>query len=115
MCLFAPAALIDSRIQWEAIDALTAKATFTNKNISISAVLYFNEEGQLINFDSNDRMAVSDKQTVPFSTPASKYENINGYHLPTYGEAIWHYPDGDFVYGKFNIKSIAYNVAIKDK
>jgi hypothetical protein len=113
LCLFAPAALIDDRILWETIDDRSIKATFTNKDTSISAILHFNEKGQLVNFVSNDRIAIDQMKTFPFSTPASHYKNIGGYNLPTYGEAIWHYPDGEFVYGKFNLKSIEYNVTTK--
>ena len=110
LCLFAPAALIDDRITWETLDALSAKATFNNKGTTISAILYFNEKGQLINFISKDRYSVSEMKAFPFSTPASNYQEVNGYKLPNYGEAIWHYPDGDFVYGKFRVKDVVYNV-----
>lgn len=110
MCLMVPATLIDKRIQWEPMDSLTTKAVFTNRGISISATLYFNEAGQLINFISDDRTAISDMKQYRFSTPVKDYKNINGINVPTYGEAIWHYPDGEFVYGKFNLKSIEYNL-----
>ncbi|XLS30299.1 DUF6544 family protein [Flavobacteriaceae bacterium M23B6Z8] len=110
LCLFAPAALIDKRIQWEAIDDQSAKAIFTNHGTTISAILYFNEKGQLVNFVSEDRVAVSEMKTYPFSTPISNYQRINGYNLPTYGEAVWHYQDGEFVYGRFNLKTIEYNI-----
>jgi len=111
MCLMIPATLIDKRIQWEPIDSLTAKAVFTNKGISISAILYFNETGQLINFSSDDRTAISDMEQYRFSTPVTGYKNINEINVPTYGEAIWHYPEGEFVYGKFNLKTIQYNLS----
>jgi len=111
MCLMVPATLIDKRIQWEPIDSLTTKAVFTNRGISISATLYFNETGQLINFTSDDRTAISDMKQYRFSTPVAGYKNINGINVMTGGEAIWHYPDGEFVYGKFNLKSIEYNYA----
>jgi hypothetical protein len=111
MCLFAPAALIDDRIQWETMDDLTAKATLTVNGASISAVLYFNEKGQLVNFVSHDRYAVAEMKTLPFSTPAKNYKSVNGYNLATYGEGIWQYPDGEFVYGKFHVNDIEYNVS----
>ncbi|MCM4164501.1 MULTISPECIES: DUF6544 family protein [unclassified Arenibacter] len=110
LCLFAPAALIDERISWEVIDNLCAKATFDNKGTVVSAVLYFNEKGQLINFVSNDRYSVSEMQAFPFSTPVSNYKNVNGYKRPFYGEAIWQYPEGEFVYGKFCVKDVVYNI-----
>lgn len=111
MCLFAPAMLIDKRIVWREIDSLTVSTTFTVEKISVTATLYFNDQGQLINFESTDRVDIGDNQQYLFSTPVSNYKMINGYRLPEYGEAIWHYPDGPFIYGKFHLKEIAYNVA----
>jgi hypothetical protein len=110
MCILAPATLIDKRIQWQAMDSNAVKATFTNQNISISATLYFNEKGQLIDFISNDRTSVNDMKQYPWSTPLTEYGNFNGYNLFASGEAIWHYPDGQFTYGKFNTKEVEYNI-----
>lgn len=110
MCLLAPATLIDERIAWESIDDTTVNATFTNHGITIHALLYFNAEGQLINFTSQDRWAVADMKQYPFSTPVSRYENIRGFNLPTYGEMIWHFPEGDFTYGKLDVKDVTYNI-----
>lgn len=109
MCLMAPAALIDKRIEWTDMDSLSTKATFTNGAYKITATLYFNEKGQLVNFISDDRSAIDLKQ-YRFSTPVKNYVQINGRHIMQYGETIWHYPDGEFVYGKFYLKSIEYNV-----
>ncbi len=115
LCLMAPAALIDDRIVWETIDDSTAKATFTNRGITISAILYFNEQGQLINFVSNDRSVIDEMREYPFSTPVSDYQHINGFHLIAKGDAVWHYPEGKFTYGKFILKEIEYNVSdLKD-
>jgi len=61
----------------------------------------------LIDFISNDR----DINNIPFFTPVSNYKNINGINIMTHGEAIWHYPEGKFVYGKFNLKEVEYNVS----
>src|SRR5215203_2811030 len=110
MCLLAPASLIDRRIKWEALDALSAKASYTVNDITIHAVLYFNKEGQLINFISDDRYAIAEKKQYRFSTPVRNYKNFNGYNLPAYGEAVWHYPDGVFAYGRFHLKEVEYNV-----
>jgi len=110
MCLLVPATLIDKRIQWETVDSLSTKAIFTNGINKITALLYFNEKGQLINFISDDRTAVSDMKQYRFSTPVKEYQHINGRNIPTHGEAVWHYPNVEFIYGKFNLKSIDYNV-----
>lgn len=109
MCLMAPATLIDKRIQWEMIDSTTVKALFTNQAISVSAVLYFNEQGQLVNFVSNDRTEVNTLRQLPFSTPVHRYKNIHSFNLFEQGDGVWTYPDGPFVYGRFTLKDIAYN------
>ncbi|MFM9950530.1 MAG: DUF6544 family protein [Saprospiraceae bacterium] len=109
MCLMAPATLIDPRIAWKTIDATSVEATFTNKGITISAILYFNEQGQLTDFVSNDRTAVSQMTAFPFSTPVSEYQNIDGMNTMKRGDAVWHYPEGEFTYGKFLLKEIEYN------
>lgn len=114
MCFYAPAALIDKRIKWEAVDSMTVKATFENEGCKISALLYFNEKGELINFVSHDRFFTpldgSPSRKAQWSTPIKNYKEINGLKLPGYGEAVWNFPEGDYCYGKFtNIKEVEYN------
>ncbi len=110
MCLLAPATLIDKRIKWQEIDNLSTRAFFTNKGITISATLYFNEKGQLVDFMSNDRTDINDMKQYPFYTPISEYQNINGINIMKHGEAIYQYPDEKFTYGKFKLKEVMYNV-----
>lgn len=110
LCLFAPAALIDDRIQWDAINEQSTKAIFTNNGTTISAILYFDGSGQLVDFVSKDRQDISQMKTFPFSTPIKSYGEINGHKLPIEAEAVWHYPDGGFTYGEFRLKTIGYNL-----
>jgi len=112
MCLLAPATLIDKKIKWESIDSLTVKAWFTYNNITVSALLYFNNKGELINFVSGDRYLSADGKTYhnyKWSTPCRDYKEYNGRKIATSGEAIWHMPEGDFSYAKFNFSEIEYN------
>jgi hypothetical protein len=114
MCIMAPATLIDKSIKWEVIDSLKVKAFYTNKNITISAELIFNENGQLINFISNDRYEQKEGTeftNFPWSTPIGDYKNINGFMLPTSGFAIYHRPEGEFAYIKLEILDVLYNVS----
>jgi len=112
MCLLAPASLIDDRIKWEVINKQAVKAYFKNNGYTISAELSFNDQGQLINFVSDDRYYSPTGETyqkVRWSTPVKEYKEINGMKLATYGEAIWHFPEGDYCYARLNIKEIEYN------
>ena len=111
MVFMAPGSLIDKRIQWEIIDSMSVKAIFSNENISISAVLYFNDEGKLINFISNDRFETDGKEykNYPWETPVSDYREFNGYWLPSKAKVIYKRPEGDFCYGEFEIINLEYN------
>jgi hypothetical protein len=113
MCVFAPGSLFHKQLSWQEIDDLSARATLENGNYKVSAVLYFNEAGELINFISEDRYALQDDGTqkkVKWSTPIGNYQEIDGRKIPFSGATIWHYPEGDFTYGKFVLKNIKYNV-----
>lgn len=113
MCIFAPGSLIDNRLSWKEIDSLSTEVFFVNGKYKVSAKLYFNEKGELINFVSVDRYALQDDGTMKqarWSTPVRDYKEIEGRRIPTYGETIWHYTEGDFRYGAFRLKKIIYNV-----
>jgi hypothetical protein len=113
MCFMAPSTLINKNILWETIDSLTVKAKFTNDKITVSAVLKFNQQGELINFISEDRFYCEDGKTYhsyKWSTPIKNYIEIKGRRVPSYGEAVWHIPyGGEFSYAKFDLREIEYN------
>jgi hypothetical protein len=114
MCLLAPATLIDKgRIQWEADGPLAARARFTHRGNTIRAQLSFNQDGELIDFVSSDRFMSDDGKTFksyPWSTPVRSYREFDGRKVASYGEVVWHTPEGDFTYGKFNLAEVKYNL-----
>jgi hypothetical protein len=119
MCFLAPATLIDPAIEWESFSDTEIVAYYTNPNngIRISAVLTFGHEGELVNFKSNDRFYSADGihgEAWPWSTPITRYSEVDGRRFPEYGEAVWHTPDGPFSYARFTFGTIRYNVAISD-
>ena len=112
MCIMAPAALIDKNIEWETIDSLIVKAKYTNQGNTITAILFFNEKGELINFSSDDRYESADGKvykSYTWTTPVKDYKEFNGRKLACYGETIWHKPEGEFCYGKFTLTEVEYN------
>ncbi len=112
MCFMAPASLIDRNIEWKETDGEIVDAKFTNGKITIGATLFFNEEGKLVNFSSNDRFETTDGdiyKNYPWSTPVTGYTNVNGYRLPSGAKLIYKHPDEDFCYGEFNLINIEYN------
>jgi len=112
MCFMAPASLIDKNIEWKETGSKSVVARFTNGPITISATLFFNEEGELLNFVSHDRFETADGKTYrnyPWLTPVSGYSVFRGYRLPAGAKLIYKHPDEDFCYGEFNLVDIEYN------
>jgi hypothetical protein len=111
MCCLAPSALIDKNIRWETIDPLSVKADYTNGKITISATLFFNENGKLVNFISNDRFETDGKvyKSYPWSTPIINYKETYGYNLPSQLSTESQRQDLTFTYGEWKLKQVEYN------
>jgi hypothetical protein len=115
LCVFAPGALIDPRIQWQVIDPHTVSASFTHGSHTIRAVLSFNDRGELTNFAADGRAAASaDGKSftkMRWSTPVGDYREFGAHRLMARGEGVWHAPAGDYSYLRFDLDAIEYNVA----
>lgn len=112
MCCMAPATLIDRRIKWLEVKGNTVRAAFTNNGITISAWLYFNDTGELVNFVSDDRYAANGDGSVRklrWLTPLKEYRERGGHRLAGYAETIYSYPEGDLIYGTFRLADVEYN------
>lgn len=103
-----PTAYLNSNIRWESIDDNSAKATISDRGLTVSAILYFNENGEMTNFVAERLCSVTGKKEK-WSTPISEYEEIKGIRIPTKGEAIWHLSSGDFSYFKLDSIDVGYN------
>jgi len=114
LCLMAPAALIDPHIRWETLTPRTVRATFTHAESTVTADLFFDEEGKLVDFQSDDRYQSADGKTYVryrWSTPVHAYANFDGHRLTARADAAWAMPPGELVYGHFELVSIEYNVS----
>jgi hypothetical protein len=114
LCLFAPAALASPSIAWEPVDAHTARARFTLGVNTIGAELTFDDAGQLVDFGSDDRLAVTldgKKTAVRWTTPVSDYARRGPVRVATKGQTLWHPDAGSWSYGEFELQSLDYNTA----
>lgn len=110
--MFAPSALLQDYVEFEEIDDKTVKATITAYGQTVSGVFSFNEEYEMISFTTNDRAVVGSDgsvEYVPWSALCGEYKvGENGIKCPTKFQAVWNYPDGDFVYFDGTINSVEY-------
>jgi hypothetical protein len=110
--VMAPAAVLDLPFTWKTIGERALLATFTNAGNMVSATLAFDAAGDLVGFLSSDRTQEDAKgsRNVPWSTPISGYREVDGIRIGALGDANWVEPSGEWTYGQFEIRSIAYNV-----
>ncbi len=112
MCLFAPGALLSERITWQAIDDRSAEARFRVGSNTVSAVLSFDERGQLANFVSSDRMKLDGEGVfVPrgWSTPLGSYRRFGPYRLTAGGEGRWHDGAASYPYIELRVRDVVVN------
>lgn len=112
LCLMAPGAMLDHRLQWSDSDDRSADVTFTNGPYTVSARLHFNERDELVDFESDDRPDSSTGVFVPmrWSTPVIEYTDVSGRHQLRRGSARYLRPEGPFTYGEFTVRAIDYDV-----
>jgi hypothetical protein len=110
--VMAPAAVLDLPFTWENAGERSVRATFTNAGNTVSATIMFDAAGDLVGFLSNDRTDEDAKgsHSLPWSTPISDYREIDGIRVGARGDANWIDTSGEWTYGTFRIRSIAYNV-----
>lgn len=107
-----PSIALQDFVKWEEIDEFHAKAIITFKGISGSGVFTFNEKGEMVSFETDDRENTSmDGKTVKakWTAVCSDYKDFNGVLRPNRFKGLWNYPEGDFEYFDGIGISIEYN------
>lgn len=115
LCVLAPSALVDADVAWRPVDAHRAVGRFTLGADTVTAELRFDDDGDLVDFVSDDRAAASpDGRTftrMRWTTPVRDHARVGPARVPTRGETRWHPGSGAWTYGEFTLTSLAYNVA----
>lgn len=110
--LFAPTILLQDYIIFEEISDFEVKATISYKGQTASGIFTFNEQYEMISFTTNDRAVAGtdgSMEYVPWSAICNDYQlSSNGIKYPTKFQAVWNYPDGDFVYFDGVISEVSY-------
>ena len=106
-----PTALLPSdNISWEEIDNNSARVTISDGDLNASAVVYFNEIGEITRFEAQRYQAVDDTFLLENWTGYLRnYTDVDGMKIPKEFEAVWNLKSGDFSYVKFVITEIEYN------
>ena len=105
-----PTAFLANYISWEAVDDSSARVTFSDGGKSVSARMFFDGDGRLVNFTTRRyREMGGDFSYDLWSTPIMEYGQFAGYNLPVRGRAIWNLETGDMSYADLEIVKVTYN------
>lgn len=106
-----PSAFLGKNISFESIDANSARVTLKDMGKSVTATIYFDDEGKLTNFIApryrdmdNDKFKLEN-----WSTPIREYGEFEGLKLPLKGAGVWNLKDGDLEYINVIITDLKYN------
>jgi hypothetical protein len=114
ICVLAPGVLPFADAVWEEVDGHRARAVFHIDGQDVHVELTFGEDGDLVDFVSDDRLRADERGTSfvrqRWSTPITRTAGRDGCKLPSNGEARWHAPEpeGEFAYLEFTIDAIDY-------
>jgi hypothetical protein len=106
-----PTALLPSQgMQWEPIDATSARATLEDGGIRLCMTFHFGTNGLLDTIRVEDRGRAVGDQVIP--TPwegrMSNYQRRHGLLIPVDGEVAWLTPEGRLPYWRGTITELGY-------
>jgi hypothetical protein len=106
-----PSGFLSEYIRWEPLNSESARATIRVAEITATADVYFNQEGQIANLVAERYMDVGGGAILKtWSTPIQEYAEINGIMVPVKAEGVWKLSSGDFPYVRITeILNLEYN------
>lgn len=107
-----PTALLPSQgVQWEAVDAVSARATLVDGLLTLTLLFRFNDAGLIDSFRAEARGAGVGKDMVmaPWEGNWSDYRERDGMTLPFTGEVAWVRPEGRKSYFLGTVTSLTYD------
>lgn len=109
-----PTALLPSQgVLWEAVDAESARATFSDGDNRSSVVFHFAADGAIQRISAAARARVVGGQTslAPWQVRLWAYEERSGMQVPAEGEVAWLLPSGPYAYWRGHLGGVHYEWA----
>jgi hypothetical protein len=107
-----PTAYLGKNVSFQPIDSTSVLVTLTDRGKSVSATMYFDDNGRLTNFAASRYRIVGGKYELEnWSTPISAYGEFKELKLPKKGTAVYHLKSGDLDYIELEVTDLQYNIA----
>lgn len=108
-----PSAALKPYIKWEEIDDTSAKAIMEYKGITVSAIFYFNEKGDILRFVGKRYREINGKYVLSDWGGINKeYKEFDGIRIPSKSDVTWFEEDGEFRWFEVEITQVQYNVPL---
>ncbi|MFW5777371.1 MAG: DUF6544 family protein [Spirochaetota bacterium] len=111
--IFCPLGYFSVPVQWRQVGDTQAELSLTNREITVTALLTFDEAGRIVNWETEDRYAEVDGEQLRdrWSTPMDAYDELNGLRIPVSGRGIHDYDDEPYVYVELDrMRNLEWNV-----
>ena len=114
--VYMPSLFLQNYIKWIEIDDHSVEGEIFWNSISAKGIFTFNEIGNIIQFDTNDRYMDNGKGSslVPWRVNYSDYKKQNGYFQPGNIMVKWILPEGEDMYFTSDCIEIKYSVNIEN-
>lgn len=105
-----PSAFLGNNISFEPIDANSAKVTLKDMGKSITAMMYFDDDGKFINFTAPRYRDMGNNkfELENWSTPIREYGEFGGLKLPKKGSGVWNLKE-DLEYIDVTVTDLEHN------
>lgn len=111
MWCLAPATLVDADIAWTPHGEREIAARWSCAGHQVGAVVTFDDDGDLVDFVSDDRMLSADGKRFAahrWSTPVQSHVELAGIRVVERADAVWALPDGPLPYAHFELVQLTY-------
>jgi Family of unknown function (DUF6544) len=108
-----PYAFVGDQVQWEPIDAHSARVRPRCDGLPVSALVEVDDEGKLTQMRADRFRDVGGGKAVltPWRGRFSDYREFNGFRVPSSVEVTWELEKEPFSYVRFRVTALEYNVA----
>jgi hypothetical protein len=105
-----PIAYLSDYITWTPVDDHSAEVIMTDHDRTVQGRMFFDDLGRPTNFETMRYMGDKDDYVLtPWFTPSNDYGVRDGLNIPVLGHVGWRLPEGDLIYGEFEIVEALYN------
>jgi len=108
-----PSLYLQDYVTWTPIDETHAECTITWGDLTASGTFTFNEAGEIIQFDTNDRYQDNNGESInlPWTVEYGSYHDVDGFRRSGAVKIYWHMPDGSrFTYFECDNYTVSYSV-----